>query len=1025
MPLLPLERGDDINKQFPTLFLSPNRQQLFFLDSRIFFVNSNLLEMVSMQVKRKKTADMPDSPPKRVTRARAAKPPEDVPDKPKTTRITTASMKAAAEKKKKDAAAAKVTAPSAKTTKRKTRNEGGDGEVVDAAKVPEAEEPAAEEKSKVKSVKGEPQPSFAAATEGEAVEIAEVPKTRGRQPKTASKTARAKSEAPKTRGRRKKAAEPVSEPAQPKEQPVEAVPEPEKKLTRGRTAATTTRATAKSTASKTATVPTKKRVKFEEDNDKENVPVQTAGPKKSAMKPTGLNAKPIRKPVTSRTATRGRKAAQRGTTATKTAEQNETMPLSPKKVNQVAKSDPISEDELAGEKTPVRALSKSPTKRGMSPIKDVGSVSKLNFNQPTAPSSPTKSNSGSALSSPPRRPPPSPFKDCLKASPKKVNIGDGISQPVFAPSRTPAKVSLLNESPKRGVFADSAMKPTLLPSKSPLKASLLQSPARRMVCSPMKSSMFASPEKSTTGAGDTTIKSPTKSSPVKAPIFSPDEAISSPFRSAKSPQTHARVHVITDEERDAEAMKSVGSPIQSPQFEKKESIVDPISAQPNADLANDDSVVSESTVLIEDPIAIINNDITNDIDMEDTVLEDVPAAFQGPAFSLGSAALRRVTMDSQSSEDELASPQRIYEVTPLKGPGNSAKSFETPGVIRASQMHPSVGHLPFTPLADRLSSWNPSTTGRRNTLRQAQGMSSLGGATEIPAVEQPTPCMANATPAKVSFFDDEMAIRDDQANTPGSGTAIEQENDLSLFKASLDSQASEEYGDENAMPSNSELLVVEQEADTTMTCTPAKVLTPVRVIQRPGEMHTVSKVPLRPSAEDTPLVVPRQRSRSFGGPLTTVIQSQPTHAENVAVEQPATPVLAPTLAPQTPSSGMRLDADTPGRTVRKGVVPDVLKGAVVHVDVHTTEGADASGIFIDLLTQMGARCVKQWHWNPRNSLDNNNDDLASPQASSPNLSANKIGITHVVYKDGGKRTLEKVRSSNGVVHCVGVGWVLE
>jgi hypothetical protein len=84
-----------------------------------------------------------------------------------------------------------------------------------------------------------------------------------------------------------------------------------------------------------------------------------------------------------------------------------------------------------------------------------------------------------------------------------------------------------------------------------------------------------------------------------------------------------------------------------------------------------------------------------------------------------------------------------------------------------------------------------------------------------------------------------------------------------------------------------------------------------------------------------------------------------------------------------------------------------LKGAVVFVDVHTTEGADASTLFTELLTQMGARCVKSWNWN------GNGED------------GSKIGITHVVFKDGGKRTLEKAKETNGVVSCVGVGWVLE
>ena len=140
--------------------------------------------------------------------------------------------------------------------------------------------------------------------------------------------------------------------------------------------------------------------------------------------------------------------------------------------------------------------------------------------------------------------------------------------------------------------------------------------------------------------------------------------------------------------------------------------------------------------------------------------------------------------------------------------------------------------------------------------------------------------------------------------------------------------------------------------------------------------------------------------------------------------QPETPRLKAVPSPQTPFSSMKLDAETPGRTVRKGVVPDVLKGAVVYVDVHTSEGADASGIFVDLLHQMGARCVKQWTWNPRASLG---DSLSSEEGSvsSDSPPASKVGITHVVYKDGGKRTLEKVRAAGGIVYCVGVGWVLE
>ncbi len=113
--------------------------------------------------------------------------------------------------------------------------------------------------------------------------------------------------------------------------------------------------------------------------------------------------------------------------------------------------------------------------------------------------------------------------------------------------------------------------------------------------------------------------------------------------------------------------------------------------------------------------------------------------------------------------------------------------------------------------------------------------------------------------------------------------------------------------------------------------------------------------------------------------------------------------------------------------------PQTLKGAVVFVDVYTSEGSDASGIFVELLTQMGARCVKQWNWNPNHVIGNSAegstingpgvDVEVTAGATAP--SRQKVGITHVVFKDGGKRTMEKVREAKGVVLCVGVGWVLE
>ena len=146
-------------------------------------------------------------------------------------------------------------------------------------------------------------------------------------------------------------------------------------------------------------------------------------------------------------------------------------------------------------------------------------------------------------------------------------------------------------------------------------------------------------------------------------------------------------------------------------------------------------------------------------------------------------------------------------------------------------------------------------------------------------------------------------------------------------------------------------------------------------------------------------------------------------------------VSSPTLTPTRNTGDSWSNNATPARTPCRPQAEGVLRGAVVFVDVHTTEGADASAVFIDLLTQMGARCVKSWGWNPTvsplSSLTNPPSGDAPLSSSTGSESGDiegdskKIGITHVVFKDGSKRTMEKVRDTKGVVSCVGVGWVLD
>ena len=986
---------------------------------------------------------MTDSPPKRVTRARAKNTNTDeVASKPKATKITTASAQAAARKKK--------LAEPIRPVKRKTRADDENGEATEAAP---------EQEAKPEPLKGKGRVKKDLTAEKEGYKLPDAPKTRARPNKTTTAEV-TKPDGPKTRGRPKKVLEtaPAAQEAQKELQK----PMPVKKTTRGRAVTDAAEKQPIAQAIRPAAAAQKKRVKFQQEPDKENVPIETGGLKKSAMKPTGLKAKPVRKPVAARSTTRGRKAMS-SAQESQELEKKQVLPLSPKKVNQVAKSDPMmSEDELAGDKTPTRALSKSPGKQCMSAVKDFGSVSRLKFDQITAPSSPPKLKTSSILASSARRPPPSPFKDALKSSPKKVQLGDSMSQPRLLSSRTPMKVSLLQESPRRGNLGDNITQPILLPckspckisllqespkrvkiedkvpqpvhspSKSPSKASLLQSPARRPTVSPMKPTRLLSPVKSSLKAPACHAAITSKqSSPSKTPDFSPEQVISSPFR-AMSPKQSVEAHTNMEEERethaddeDSPALHAKG-PLTEVATEGESPLQTPVTAFEEP-LSFDDTIVIDQSESVS----------RSDHNIESSRPAETPKVFKGPAFSLASAALRRVSIES-GSEDELASPDKGYGVTPLRRHGASVQYFGTSRIIEGQDSDTSEDQLSFTPLADQLNSWTASSPNKQNAKnrpRQARGIFSLGGVGTVVTPEQTIDDIPVGSPAKSSFFEDEMAVRDGEENVENASFAeidMGNEQNLAALQVSQESQASDEYGDENAMPSDAEKLRAEQ--DNTLTCTPAKAFTPVKnIFQQPREIHTVSKVPLRASAEDSPLLVTRQRSRSFGGPLSVVHEARhdslrqldiPEDAENenTGVGQPVTPVLVATTVPQTPGSVMRLDAETPGRSARKSVVPDVLQGAVVFVDVHTSEGADASGIFVDLLTQMGARCVKQWSWNPRasmgSSLNGNAAEVASPDTC-------RVGITHVVYKDGGKRTLEKVRSSNGIVLCVGVGWVLE
>ncbi|KAG5953473.1 hypothetical protein E4U58_000387 [Claviceps cyperi] len=219
------------------------------------------------------------------------------------------------------------------------------------------------------------------------------------------------------------------------------------------------------------------------------------------------------------------------------------------------------------------------------------------------------------------------------------------------------------------------------------------------------------------------------------------------------------------------------------------------------------------------------------------------------------------------------------------------------------------------------------------------------------------------------------------------------------------SECSQECGDENEMPVESTLARKQ----------PPQMATPARSL-RPTVIFTTTKIPLKPAEDSETSPLKERRSSAgrasyiFGGSLSrsaTVNLCSPTEGKaRTSMFTRGNMLSTPIQIDQ------RSSAVTPGSFSRRDVDPELLRGCVVLVDVHTIEGADASGIFVELLTQMGAKCVKTWQWNPEGSGNGNS-------------SSSKVGITHVIFKDGGKRTMEKVRETRGVVHCVGVSWVLD
>ncbi|KAI2604577.1 uncharacterized protein GGS25DRAFT_466974 [Hypoxylon fragiforme] len=1031
------------------------------------------------------------SPPKRMTRARAAA--KDAAFTPKDATASTATgptlatkakattTKAASASKTSTSTTTKKPVTTTRSTKRKTRpdEEEDEGNQTDAGQQDAMIKPAKTRGRPKKVIESEAESEGEALTEtsstatratrGRAKKATPAPSSATAVATTASKQGPAKSTRTSTRARKTSAEDTNAEASMSSEPVKKTRPRATAKARKPTGVITTTVSTEptpglKSAVSRPASRiggPVKKTVTFQEPTEKENLMPPAAKKIKSnaTETATGMRARPVRKPAAGGRTTR---ASARTETV---SEKRDKSPLSPKKdaQNKSLSRDLESDDELATlEKTPLKALMKSPVKPpAASKLLDLPPVKETDEHVPET----SEPAGASALGSPARRPPSSPWKDSLKSPAKKV---DAVPSLLFPPKNeeqhmtSPGKTAILQSPAKRPQIPIKSLQPSSHESsdtfRSPIKISLFQSPAKRPT-SPFKfhglsgqplghdSDKLFTPKTSSTEVQDT----PKELTP-EEPVAAETQAEFSLSEQPEEPQVENNSTPLLEFPGRLSAVL--------PRFADpalKQNPLPAMEAQP-AQLES-----AQAVEIQQEPTVDANNDEINDdpMDLDEPEIEkeeipkEVPTTPPTPvvnsAFSLRE---KELDDDMSDSEDELASSGKTLSfagvpATPTPSTSKTLRGVPSSAAKAASRAIRSVSkgtRLGFPTPSGQLTS-SPSKQDkleeRLSPEFKDEGFSLLKENDTAPA---------ESTPSK-SYFDEEMRIRAEMENQAAMEAALEADiaakydndddpdfsimpitqedvqlaaeaNEMSLMEVDevkdvhghddSVSDASQEYGDENAVPIDPALL------GTNASARRLEPATPIRPSAAKA-FHTVSKVPLKAADNSTPSFmknlsasVSRLTSNRPAGlfknasallyPSTKGSSSTAVVEEEEEEEQkypPVTPV----------KSDIWSAMGTPGRTPRRDLNDSMLRGAVVFVDVHTSDGADASTIFVDLLTQMGARCVKSWPWNPTNA--NNDGSMA------------KIGITHVVFKDGGKRTLEKVKETGGVVQCVGVSWVLD
>ncbi|KTW29823.1 hypothetical protein T552_01028 [Pneumocystis carinii B80] len=103
-----------------------------------------------------------------------------------------------------------------------------------------------------------------------------------------------------------------------------------------------------------------------------------------------------------------------------------------------------------------------------------------------------------------------------------------------------------------------------------------------------------------------------------------------------------------------------------------------------------------------------------------------------------------------------------------------------------------------------------------------------------------------------------------------------------------------------------------------------------------------------------------------------------------------------------------------------------LGHVTAYLDIKAMDNNDASLSFKCILTELGATIKEKWNWTAPSTdmlirMDNSNGFQS-------------IGITHVVWRSGSTKILEKVKAANNYlekinesrkIHCVGINWIMK